>query len=91
MKLNVSERLKYLQANLTADKLTNVGYPVFVAHTTKRTGNARSKTVKNGTEIDANYPYAKRLDQGWSKVNAQGMIKPTIDAVRNYIKQVTGK
>ena len=49
----------------------------FVALTPVDTGNARRKTklVSNKT-IEANYPYAQRLDQGWSKQAPKGIVKP---------------
>ena len=41
------------------------------------TGNARRHTdLKNNKTIVADYPYAQRLNQGWSKQAPQGMIKP---------------
>lgn len=41
-----------------------------------RTGNARRRTQLRGQVIDANYPYAERLDQGWSDQAPQGMTEP---------------
>ncbi len=49
-------------------------------------GNAkRSTTLKNDT-IHANYPYATRLDNGWSTQAKQGMSQPAMAAVTAYIK-----
>jgi hypothetical protein len=49
----------------------------FVKLTPIDTGNARRKTSLNTRQvIEANYPYAQRLDQGWSKQAPQGMTKP---------------
>jgi len=53
--------------------------------TPKRTGNARRKTVLRGTEIRARYPYAERLDQGYSRQAPRGMFEPT----KKYIERIT--
>lgn len=90
MTLKSVDRLNYIQRTITAEELTKVGYPVFVDNTPIRTGNARRKTVKLSTEIDANYPYAKRLDQGYSRQKPNGMVKPTIQAVRDYVRKKLG-
>lgn len=44
-----------------------------------RTGNARRKTTlnKNRETITANYPYAERLDEGYSSQSPKGMSQPT--------------
>jgi len=53
-------------------------YKIFRSHTPIRSGNARRKTVlDNKTTINANYPYAVRLDQGASNQAPDGMTKPT--------------
>jgi len=50
----------------------------FRSHTPVRSGNARRKTVlENKTTINANYPYAVKLDQGSSNQAPDGMTKPT--------------
>jgi hypothetical protein len=90
MALNAETRLKELQTKITAQVLTDVAYPVFVKNTPVKSGNARRHTIKASTEIDANYPYAVRLDKGWSKQSPKGMVAPTVDAVRAYIRKVLG-
>lgn len=50
-----------------------------------RSGNARRKTNLVGDTIKAKYPYAQRLDEGWSKQAPRGMFEPTWE----YIKKVT--
>ena len=42
-----------------------------------RKGNARRKTTLQNEKIEANYPYAQRLDEGWSNQAPDGMSKPT--------------
>jgi deoxyribose-phosphate aldolase len=90
MALNGSVHLKLLAKNITSQKLTDVAFPVFYRNTPIKTGNARSHTYKGTNEIDAAYPYAKRLDHGWSRQSPAGMVAPTVQAVRAYIRKVTG-
>ena len=90
MATNIQQRLAKVKKVLDAQNLTNVGYPVFYKNTPIKTGNARSHTVKGKTEIDANYAYARRLDDGYSRQSPAGMVKPTIAAIRAYIKAQLG-
>ena len=66
-------------------------YKFFVEHTPIRSGNARNNTLLQGDEIVAAYPYAERLDQGYSLQAPEGMTNPTEDyakkLVLDYIKQ----
>jgi hypothetical protein len=54
-------------------------------------GNARRRTTLKNDRIEADYPYATRLDQGWSKQAPQGMTKPFEQWVRKKVKQIFGK
>lgn len=64
----------------------------FVALTPIRTGNARSHTrLHNNDTIVANYPYAQRLDEGYSKQAPDGMTKPFDRWVQKKVKQIFGK
>jgi hypothetical protein len=64
----------------------------FISLTPIRTGNARSNTVlRNNKEIVAAYPYAQRLDQGWSKQAPNGMTKPFEVWMKAKVKQIFGK
>ena len=49
----------------------------FVKQTPKRTGNARRNTKLEGAKIVADYNYAEKLDEGYSKQNPKGMTEPT--------------
>ena len=82
----INKRLSKLQSTLSPAALTQVAYPIFRALTPIKSGNAKSKTniVKN--EIEAAYPYASRLDEGYSKQAPRGMTAPTIERVQQYIK-----
>ena len=45
----------------------------------------------NNGEIQANYPYAQRLDEGWSKQAPDGMSKPTEQFIDNRLKKIMRK
>lgn len=64
-------------------------YNHFVKKTPIRSGNARRRTklVQNDT-IFADYPYATRLNEGYSKQAPRGMVRPTIEYVRRLIKGI---
>lgn len=56
-----------------------------------RSGNARRRTTLQGDTIQANYPYAQRLDEGYSKQAPSGITKPWELWFRKRIKQIMGK
>lgn len=64
------------------------GYEHFKEITPKRSGNARRKTRQQGTTIKADYPYAVRLDQGWSKQAPKGMVQPTIEFMSKLVNKI---
>ena len=69
------------------DKIWKKAYDYFVKVTPYRTGNAKNKTRLQGKTIDANYPYAQRLDkEGWSREAPQGMTEPTIKEIERLIR-----
>ena len=63
----------------------------FIALTPIDTGNARRNTQLVGQTIQASYPYAQRLDQGWSKQAPRGMTQPFEAWVKRRCKQIFGK
>jgi hypothetical protein len=71
--------------------LPNETYRHFVDITPIRSGNARSRTMKSGNTIRADYVYASRLDTGYSKQAPDGMTKPTEKFMQQRIKQIIGK
>jgi hypothetical protein len=73
------------------DKLPDEAYDVFRDETPIRTGNARSKTRLRGDVINANYPYAGRLDNGYSRQSPRGMVAPTIEFLRKRVRQIIGR
>jgi hypothetical protein len=59
------------------------------ANTPIQSGNARNKTKLRGDKIRSNYPYAGRLDSGWSKQAPNGFTEPTIDFMGKNIDKLT--
>lgn len=59
----------------------------FRAETPIRTGNARRNTSKKRNTIEADYPYATRLNEGYSRQAPNGMTEPTIDFIRQQIRR----
>jgi hypothetical protein len=65
-------------------KIPPAALDYFVKETPVRSGNARRNTQLQGTEIQANYDYAERLNTGSSRQAPQGMTDPT----ERYIDRV---
>jgi hypothetical protein len=74
-------------------ELPKKAYDVFKDNTARRSGNARNKTkLRNNKQIVADYPYAQRLDEGWSQQYPEGMTKPTEEFIDKEFKRImTGK
>ena len=53
-----------------------------------RTGNARSKTKTVGREIRADYDYAMRLNEGYSRQAPNGMTTPTVKEIQNIVRKL---
>ncbi len=52
-------------------------------------GNARRRTVLSGDQIEANYPYAQRLEDNWSpQTRGQGILRPFERWARRRIAQI---
>jgi len=66
-------------------------YNYFVKITPIDTGNARRRTTLSGNTIRADYPYATRLDNGYSKQAPRGMSQPTIEFIRRLVKGIFGR
>ena len=94
MKFTVNQkdlRNLQLEINKAIDESTEDGYDFFKQTTPIRGGNARRNTryQESSTRavINANYDYATRLDNGYSKQAPKGMSKPTIDFLRRTIRK----
>lgn len=82
----MSSSLKNIKRKL--DNLPKEAYQEFVKETPIRSGNARRKTKLKGKTIVADYAYAKRLDEGYSKQSPAGMTKPTEDFIQKRVTQI---
>jgi hypothetical protein len=82
----MSSSLRNIQRKL--DNLPKEAYQEFVKETPIRSGNARRKTKLKGKTIVADYAYAKRLDEGYSKQSPDGMTKPTEDFIQKRATQI---
>ena len=94
-RVNISRNLitpSLVKIQTDLQKLPSEVHKFFVAQTPIDTGNARNKTrLANNRKIQAQYPYAQRLDKGWSKQAPTGMSKPTKDFMKQRIKQILRK
>ena len=81
-------QLDKIKKGLDPAQMAKLAYPVFVDATPERTGNAKRNTNLRNTAINANYPYAQRLDDGWSRLKPNGMTKPTAKWFADYIKSL---
>lgn len=84
---------KALEASLAdmselKQSLLDLAYKHFVSITPVRSGNARHNTKQTKDSIDADYPYADRLDTGWSKQAPGGMTGPTEKFLENEVQNI---
>lgn len=90
VKNGITKSLRRIERQLP--KVPSQLHKFWVSITPKRSGNARRKTdLRNNKTIVANYPYAKRLDQGWSKQAPNGMSRPTERLMQRIIKRILRK
>lgn len=71
--------------------LPKEAYDFWVKQTPVRSGNARRKTRLSQNTIEANYPYAQRLDEGWSEQAPNGMSTPTGQFINRRTKEILRK
>ena len=83
----IGKRLDQLTDIFTDENLAQEGYRYFRSVTPVRSGNARRKTVLRKNEILINYPYARRLDEGYSRQAPDGMTQPTIDHMIKWVRK----
>jgi hypothetical protein len=72
-------------------RLPNQAFNEWKKVTPEDTGNAKRKTrlkknAKGGT-IHARYPYAQRLDNGWSRQAPKGMYEPVLEFLRRTLSR----
>ena len=84
----IVKRINQLEKALDPNNLAREAYDYFKNITPIRSGNAQRSTRLQGDQIQADYPYAQRLDAGWSKQHhGVGMTKPTEKFIQEYIKK----
>ena len=71
-----------------ARELPKNAHKEFTATTPIDTGNARNSTKLRRYTISADYPYANRLNKGYSRQARRGMTKPTIDYIRSELRKL---
>lgn len=84
----IIKKLEEISILLDENKLADEGARYMRSITPIDKGNARRHTYSNGNEIHADYPYAQRLDDNWSKqTKGKGIVKPTIDHLEELIRK----
>jgi len=80
---------KLARINRRLKTVPRKSYEFFKDKTPIDSGNAKKSTklIKPAT-INANYPYADRLDNGWSRQAPFGMSLPTMLYIKSLVKKV---
>jgi len=78
---------QFKQLSEVPQRVVDQSFKFFVDHTPYRKGNARRSTHLDQTTIVADYPYAERLDEGYSKQAPAGMTEPTLREVDRLMAQ----
>lgn len=84
-------RLKLARLGKPLQQVPQQAYTFFRSETPIRTGNARSRTSLVGNIIQADYPYAARLDRGYSRQAPDGMSRPTIEFIKKLVRTIFGR
>jgi hypothetical protein len=88
----IVKRINQLEKALDPNNLAREAYDYFKGITPiarVNGGNARRNTRLSGNEIQADYAYAQRLDDGYSPQAPRGMTKPTEKFIQEYIRKQT--
>lgn len=83
----IALRLQQIQKDITAEAMADEGFKYFRKITPFKTGNAKRNTFLNKDTIEAVYPYARRLDEGYSPQARDGMTRPTEKYVQDWVKK----
>jgi hypothetical protein len=83
----IVKRINQLERALDPNNLAREAYDYFKDITPIRKGNARRSTRLQGDEIQADYAYAQRLDDGYSPQAPRGMTAPTEKFIQEYIRK----
>lgn len=82
---NAGGKLDQLKRKFAA--IPPAAYKKFTSVTPIDTGRARASTDLKGTSIEANYPYANKLNEGYSRQATKGMTDPTIEFIRQQLRK----
>lgn len=85
-KSKIQARLKNIESKI--NQIKDFATEEFRSITPIDTGNARSKTRRTQEGVSANYNYAVRLNEGYSKQAPDGMTKPTVEAIQAYVRRI---
>lgn len=86
---NLTNHLAKVERQLEKVPQQALDFFKYKAPTPIRSGNARKHTTLDGKNtIKADYPYAKRLDQGYSSQAPNGMVKPTMEYVKKLVRDI---
>ena len=85
--MSIYLRLQQIKKEITAEAMAKEGFNYFRKITPFRTGNAKRNTFLNKDTIEATYPYARRLDEGYSPQARDGMTKPTEAYVQEWVNK----
>jgi hypothetical protein len=86
MKVDTSEFTALVSlAKQDIEQVREDAYDYFHDLTPYRTGNAKNNTYRSGKTIQASYPYAGKLDEGYSRQAPNGMTGPTIDYIEKTL------
>jgi hypothetical protein len=80
-------RLQQIKKEITAEAMAKEGFNYFRKITPFRTGNAKRNTFLNKDTIEATYPYARRLDEGYSPQARDGMTRPTEAYMQDWVQK----
>lgn len=70
------------------DQIKDFAHSEFQKTTPIRTGNARKNTNRVNVGIEANYDYANKLNNGYSRQAPEGMTTPTVEAIQAYVRRM---
>ena len=85
----ITSQCQQMRAQLRS--LPQQAFQEWQKNTPVRSGNARRRTRLQGDTIEARYPYAQRLDEGYSSQSPQGMSQPVEKFIQQQIKKILGK
>lgn len=88
LNVNIKDAISKLNfARQIPDSIVKQAFQFFVDKTPIRSGNARRNTQLNDKTIEAKYPYAQRLDQGYSRQAPKGMVAPTLKEIERLVQK----